>query len=315
MSDQRLADAGRDHRPAHHVGHPGHGRDVVRADEPHPGHDAAGGRPQGRGQAAQAAGAAGDGAQPRAPAGAHLPADRRHAGRCPGRAEAGRLRPAGRYGDRGRGLLRLRRGGAQDVRRSAHRVGRPAPVGLPVGPDPDPAVAGHLPDPHRRGQRRPPRQGPEEGPVHHRGGHPHDGRRGRRGAGDRAGGAPAHPLDLRVRRHGGAGSDGPPARHDRRGGRRLRRRGPGEGHRRRVLPPAGLRRGPGRHPRARLLEGHHPPDPGEQRRGPWHDPGARPAGGLRARAEAGGGTAPGDAAGQVPHGGGRSTSTAARPAS
>ena len=53
----------------------------------------------------------------------------------------------------------------------------------------------------RRGQRRAPRQGAEAGAVRHRGGSPHDGRRrGQRGL-DRDRGAPAHPLDLRVRRH------------------------------------------------------------------------------------------------------------------
>ena len=52
-----------------------------------------------------------------------------------------------------------------------------------------------------------PGKGLKEGPVRHRGGPPHDGRcRGRR-EGDRARGAPADPLDLRVRRHGGARGD------------------------------------------------------------------------------------------------------------
>ena len=82
-----------------------------------------------------------------------------------------------------------------------------------------PAAAAALVGPHRPRQRAAPGQGPEGGPVRHRGGPPHDGRRRGRRGGDRARGAPAHPLDLRVRRHRRPRGDGAASRHDRDRGR------------------------------------------------------------------------------------------------
>ena len=65
------------------------------------------------------------------------------------------------------------------------------------------AAVAHAPV-HRFRQHRPAGQGHALGSVHHRGRHPHDGRRRRAGRLDRDRGARAHPLDLRVRRHGRA---------------------------------------------------------------------------------------------------------------
>ena len=120
---------------------------------------------------------------------------------------AGALGRRHRHRAADRAVLRGRRGRAEDVRDPAHRARRARGHPVPLVPHQLPAAALALEPAHRHRQRRAPGQGPEAGPVRHRGGDPHDGRRrGRRGL-DRARGATAHPLDLRVRRHRRARGD------------------------------------------------------------------------------------------------------------
>ena len=166
---------------------------------------------------------------------------------------------------------------------------------------PSPPLRLGRPGADRPDQRGAARQGAQAGPVRLvRRGAAGRRRARRRGGRHRGGGARAHRVDHRVRRHDRARGDGPPARH----GHGLR---PLPGGRRdggvpaqRLQPPAGVRRRPRRRGRAGLRQG---PD-GRRARRQAGRAGARAGapGPLRPRDQAGARHAAGDAARQVPHG-------------
>ena len=153
-----------------------------------------------------------------------VPDDERVAARHPARGLVRQRRPGHRPRAADRPVLRDRRGRAEDVRDPAPRPRRAAAHAVPLGASRTSRRCGCCRGLHRPRQRAAPGQGAEGGPVRHRGGPPDDGRRRGRRGGDRARGAPAHPLDLRVRRHRRARGDGAAPRHGRDRGRGQRSR-------------------------------------------------------------------------------------------
>ena len=207
------------------LGRAGAVRDRVRARQPHPADEPLRGRRAARRAPAPDARTTGADPERGAAHAARVPDDLGDAARHRARTELRCGRGRARHGDRDRRGLHVRGGRAEDVRGAAHRTRRDGRVGSALVPDTVPAVARADARVHRSRQRRAAGQGTPAGPVRHRGGDPHDGRRRRTGGGDRDRGTRADPLDLRLRRHGRARGDGAAPRHGRGRRRRDRRRG------------------------------------------------------------------------------------------
>ena len=159
------------------------GGDRVHPDEPHPGARARGGGQQARRAAGDDARATRSGRSTSCCSSCSSPSSRApRSSVCCSRAPPARSGVVIGIVLQIVAVLRGRRGRAEDVRGPAHRTRRAARHAAALVPHQLPAAARAVARPHRPRQRRAPGQGPEAGPVRHRGGDPHDGRRrGRRG--------------------------------------------------------------------------------------------------------------------------------------